>query len=98
MRRVLSGILLSLIAIKSQAAQRGEFCVENNLYGVFYAVVNCISIGVTVEKNGQTVFPESGEPHELGWGSTWCRILQDFPEDGDLYNACMKDNVRQLGL
>ena len=62
------------------AADRGQFCVENNLYGVFYAVVNYISIGVTVEKNGRVVFPESGEPRELGWGSTWCRSVNQGEE------------------
>ena len=80
MKRVLSGIFLSIFIVKGNAAQRGEFCVENNLYGVFYAVANYISIGLTIEKNGRTVFPVSGEPRELGWDSTWCRAVSQGEE------------------
>ncbi|WP_153766862.1 hypothetical protein [Endozoicomonas sp. OPT23] len=40
---------------------------------MFSSLVSNTSIGITIEKNGKVVFPDSGSPYDLGWGKSWCR-------------------------
>ena len=70
-----------LFSVPAVSAESGEFCIHNNLYGVFSAIISYTSIGVTLEQDGKVVYPQSGQPEELGWGRTRCYAAarnQDF--------------------
>ncbi|USE35365.1 phosphatidylinositol-specific phospholipase C domain-containing protein [Endozoicomonas sp. SCSIO W0465] len=77
-RWIVSLILMGTV-LSCSGFQEDKFCLDNQLSQVYSAIASNVSIGITIESRGYTVFPADGKPMTLQRGQHWCRDIR--PEE-----------------
>ena len=77
--RWIAPLILMGTTLQTYGFQAEQYCLDNQLSQVYSAIASNVGIGITIESNGETIFPENGKPMNLKRGQQWCRDIS--PEE-----------------